>query len=86
MYVEKGIRGSISYAAERYSKSNDKYMKTYDDSKPSKHITYLDANNLFGWATSQYLPYGGCKWLNQEEIDKCDLNLINGNSSHRYIL
>ena len=60
-------------------------MKTYDDSKPSKYITYLDANNLFGWAMSQYLPYGGFKWLSQEEIDKFDVNLINRNSSHRYI-
>ena len=31
-------------------------MKCYDSSKKSKYITYLDANNLYGWAMSQCLP------------------------------
>ena len=44
--VEKEMRGGISYIAKRFSKSNNKYMKSYDDSKPSKYIMYLDANNL----------------------------------------
>ena len=51
-------------------------MKCYDSSKESKFIMYLDANNLYGWAISQYLPYGGFKWLNQKEIDKFDVNSI----------
>ena len=51
-------------------------MKYYDSSKESKFIMYLDANNLYGWAMSQYLPYGGFKWLNQKEIDKFDVNSI----------
>ena len=33
-----------------------KYMKCYDSIKESKCITYLDANNLYGWAISQYIP------------------------------
>ena len=32
-------------------------MKSYNDSKPSKYIIYLDANNLYRLAISQYLPY-----------------------------
>ena len=24
-----------------------------------KFVIYLDANNLYGWVMSQYLPYGG---------------------------
>ena len=47
---------------------------------------YLDANNLYSWAMSQYLPYGGLKWLNQKEIDKFCLNSIIENSSIGYIL
>ena len=27
-------------------------MSTYDPTKPSKYITYLDANNLYGWAVT----------------------------------
>ena len=29
---------------------------------------------------SQYLPYGGFKWLNQNKIDKFDVNSIECNS------
>ena len=36
-------------------------MKYMDYSKPSKYITYLHANNLYGWAMSQYLPYSRFK-------------------------
>ena len=40
---------------------------------PSKYIMYLDANDLFGWAMSQYLPTGGFRWLAEKEINKIDL-------------
>ena len=50
------MRGCISYMAKRNSKANNKHMKFFDDSKPSKYITYLEVNNLYGWEMSQYLP------------------------------
>ena len=31
--VEKGLRGGISYIANRYSKSNNKYLDDYDENK-----------------------------------------------------
>ena len=31
-------------------------MESYDSTVESKCITYLDANNLFGWAITHYLP------------------------------
>ena len=40
LFIEKAIRGGISYIAKRYSKANNKHMKLYEDSKPSKYITY----------------------------------------------
>ena len=56
--IEKGMRKGISYIAKRYSKANNnKYVQqSYDVNKPSKFSMYLDANNLYGWAMSQYLP------------------------------
>ena len=80
LFVEKGIRGDISYIAKRFSKANNKYMQSYDDKKPSKYIINLDENNLYGWAMSQYLPYSGFKWLSLKEIDKFCLNSIDENS------
>ena len=49
-------------------------MKDYDPTKPSKYISYLDMNNLYGWAISDYLPYGGIKWL--KNVDNFDANSI----------
>ena len=62
-FIEKELRGVISSIAKRYAKANNKYMKNYDPKKPSKFITYLNMNNLYGWATSSYLPYDGFKLL-----------------------
>ena len=37
-------------------------MADYDSSEKSKFIfLFLDANNLYGWAMSKDLPYGGFK-------------------------
>ena len=69
-FIEKGLRGGISYIANRYVEANNKYMKEYNKEKPSKYIRYLDANNLYGYAMSQYLPTGGFKWLTEKQIDK----------------
>ena len=57
LFVEKGMREDIYYVANRYSKANNKYMNSYDDSKPKKYITYLDANNLHGWAMGYNLRF-----------------------------
>ena len=72
-FIEKGLRGGISYIANRYGKANNKYMKKHDEKAPSKYIMYLDANNLYGWAMSQYLPTGEFRWMKQKQIDKIDL-------------
>ena len=56
LFIEEGMKSGISYIAKRYSKTNNTYMKCYDSSEESKYITYVDANNLYDWAMSQYLP------------------------------
>ena len=46
LFIEKGLRGGISYIDKRYSEANNKYLKNYDPAKPSKYVSYLDINNL----------------------------------------
>ena len=67
LMVEKGIRG-VSMISTRYGEANNKYMKDYNPSLPSKHIIYLDANNLYGWAMSKKLPTHGFKWMEQTQL------------------
>ena len=86
LFVEKGMRGAISYIAKRFNKANNTYMQSYDISNPSKFIMYFDECNLHGWGLSQYFPFGAFKWLNQKEINKFCLNSIGENSSIGYIL
>ena len=85
-FIEKGMRGGISYIANRYGKANNKYMKSYNEKAPSKYIMYLDANNLYGWAMSQYLPTGGFRWITEKQISKLDLAKYNENSKKGLIL
>ena len=82
LFIEKGLRGGISYIAKRYAKANNKYMNDYDPVKPSTFINYLDKNNLCGWSMSEYLPYGEFKWL--EHIDGFDVMSIDEKSDTRY--
>ena len=85
-FIEKGMRGGTSYIANRYGEANNKYMKTYNEKAPSKYIMYLDANNLYGWAMSQYLPTGNFKWLSQKQIEKTNLGEYTENSKKGLIL
>ena len=39
LFIEKGLRGGISYIAKRYAKANNKYMNEYDPKKPSTFIS-----------------------------------------------
>ena len=84
LFIEKGLRGETSYIAKRYAKANNKYTENYDPKKLSTFITYLDMNNLYGWAMSEYLPCGEFKWL--KNANGFDVNSISEESEIGYFL
>ena len=74
LMVEQGIRGGISVAIKRHAKADE-----------NSALMYLDANNLYGWAMSQPLPYGGFKMLdNVQNVNVIEL-LSNPNQDIGYI-
>ena len=48
--MKKRIRGGICHAIHRYATS---------------HLMYLDANNLYGWTTSQKLLVNSFEWIKE---------------------
>jgi hypothetical protein len=83
LMIEKGIRVGISQCSNRHAIANKKYVgEMFDVSKESSYIVYLDANYLYGWAMSKYLPYGGFKW------SSTNINVLNipDDSPKGYIL
>ena len=81
LFIEKGMRGRISYIAKRHSIIND-----CESSKEKKSVIYWDTNNLYGWGMNQPLLYGGFDWLNEQDINELDLDSISENSSIGYFL
>ena len=50
-------------------------MNDYDPSKLSTFIAYLDKNNLYGRAMSEYFPYEKCEWVkNVHELEVMSIN------------
>ena len=41
LFIEKGLRGGISYIAKRHSKANKEYCPDYDKNKPSNFFRTL---------------------------------------------
>ena len=80
--IRNGIRGGLSYVANRYYNCKEEEEKTGEN----RSLVYLDFNNLYGWALQQKLPYKNFRWMSQEEVDSFDLSLISEDSDVGYIL
>ena len=63
----------ISIICIVYSKVNNKFLKSYDPSKPSRHITKIDSNDLYGHSVMQFLLNEILDWFNQKifNLSKC---------------
>ena len=68
---ERSKRGGLTFVgSKRYVKANNKHIAGYDPNTKSTYLLYLDANNLYGWAMVQALPYKDIKFANDTKLKK----------------
>ena len=60
--VENEKRGGLVFCGDRRSKANNHYLPYYNSNADEHNIMYWDANNLYGWAMVQPLPYKDLKF------------------------
>jgi hypothetical protein len=60
---EGGIRGGMSVVSHRYAEANNKYLRSYDASKPSSYLQYYDQNALYAGVMTGELPYKNFQWM-----------------------
>ena len=68
LFIIKGIRGGMSMVSKRHAVANNKYVEGYNSSKSSSFILYLDANNLYGRAMQEYLPWKNFEWMSPHQL------------------
>ena len=91
LMFEKGIRGGVSMISHRHAQANIPNTKEFDPEKAPSYIMYWDANNLYGWAMSEYLPFGGFEWISpnnfmkDEKIDEEKILGLSDTASQGYI-
>ncbi|GBM62529.1 hypothetical protein AVEN_170389-1, partial [Araneus ventricosus] len=86
LFIEKGTRGGVSMISNRHSEAKHPQCPHYDASEANKYITYLDANNLYGWAMSQLLPVNNFECLSPEEISLQEICQTPDDATTGYIL
>ena len=60
---EQNIRGGVSQiGSKRHSTANAPWLPEYDATKETSEMLYVDANNLYGSAMQNPLPYSDFKW------------------------
>ena len=69
LFIIKGIRGGMSMFSKRHAVANNKYVEGYNSSKSSSFILYLDANNLYGRAMQEYLPWKNFEWMSPHQLN-----------------
>ena len=68
-FIINGIKGRLSMVSKQHSVANNKYLENYDQKKKSVFILDLDANNLYGRAMQDCMPYKNFKWMQMDQLN-----------------
>lgn len=69
-FFKRGVRGGISQIMHKKVVANNKFLKDYDPQKPPMSLFYIDANNLYSLALSDFLPHKNYEWMSDCEVEK----------------
>jgi len=92
LMIESGIRGGLSFIAERYAKASptmtDRQYNDLNEKEKEKicRILYLDFNNLYGSGLTSPMGVDEYNWLTKREIEKIDWTKTTVDSHIGYIL
>ena len=86
LFFESNLRGGISTISHRFARSNIPGTPSFDPTNPASYILYIDANNLYGWASSQFLPTSNFHFLSPWEMENFDVFQIPDDSKIGYVI
>jgi hypothetical protein len=86
LFIERGIRGGVSYICNRYAHSNIPHSRDYSPDADTSFISYIDCNNLYGLAQTQPLPISDFSFLNETEMKAIDIMNVEDDADFGYIL
>ena len=75
LFFKKGMKCGVSYISNRYSKTNKKYLKSYDPKQESKLTIYMVMQFLsfFQQAVSNGITLKNLNWINISSIIPKDM-------------
>ena len=71
-FLNRALLGGYSAVHHQFAQANHPDIPNYDSTLPTSSIITLDANNLYGYAMSQYLPTGDFAWDTEVETYTVD--------------
>ena len=63
------LGGGLSMVSKWHSVANNKYLENYDQKKKSVFLLDLNANNLYGRAMQDCMPYKNFKWMQMDQLN-----------------
>lgn len=69
-FLNQAMKGGYSAVHHQFARANQPDMEDYDPLQPISSIITFDANNLYGYAMSQFLPHGDFVWSEQEYTEE----------------